>query len=223
MKIYKEKWCKGLVAIILVILCASCFSQRKTPYKRMRHFGDTTFKESFSGEMLDSLGMRSIENSTRPFNFRYSLMNTTVDLWSDDTVHYHCRVYCYINSENTKRTWYYGNCFQLTDSIANEIGNAFQEMHIAEIPPEETILGVPTGNCADCSGALFEFSDGKHYSRKLYLSIYSHAKTIREAGIIDSFSNFIEKTANVNAHFNDFLNTLPKGFYREGVMTIGIF
>jgi len=223
MNIAKVNCSKEFAMIILLVLCTSCFSQRKAPYKRMVHFGDSLCRWDITPEMFDSLGIKSIEKSRKSFYFRYGLSNVTVDIWSDDMVHYNGKAYCYTNNEDTKRRWYYGNSFQLADSIANAIGNAFQEMHIAEIPPEESILGAPTGNCADCSGALFEFSDGKHYSRKLYLSIYSHAKTIREAGIIDSFSNFIEKTAKVNAHFDEFLFTLPKGHYREGIMSTMTF
>jgi len=187
----------------------------------MTWFGDTTYKENWTPQMLDSIGMKPLKQSGKPFYFRYSFNNEAIDIWSNDLLHYHGQLFCFTQNWH-KKMRYFGKMFPINDSVVNEIADLYYTLNIQKISEEDSLLGYGKYVCVDCYSysKLYEFSNGAEYTQKRYALLFSFKDSIKDAKIIDSFSNYIETKAETNKKFDEFIEDLPNGVYKQGVVSM---
>jgi hypothetical protein len=182
-----------------MIFSISCFATKKAKY-------DIVYK------LHDYGNPRSLKQSKKQFYFRYSIANEEIDIWSDDSIHYFGKLFCYTARRDKRKIKYYGINVHISDSITNEIVKCINNFHILEIFSKDSIV-FPLTDCSDCDIAEYEYSNGKHYIQKRYFSI-------KASQTIDSFENFIKKGAEMDKYFYEFIDRLPNGLYQKNMVDV---
>ena len=191
---------KGIFILLPALLLASCYTRHKEAYNRLfiiSEYGDD----------------RPIPE-TKPFYFRYQVSNVSVDIWSDDSVHFKGKVFCY-TVHLKKRRKYYGINFPVPDSVVNKIVKRFGDRHIEQILMEKDTARETT-QCDDCGTLEYDYVNGRNSYRKQCYPIWTGWKT----DSMDLFKAFIEENISIKNEFSRFIDYLPDGTYQLGMLPL---
>ena len=79
---------------LFLVFCFGCRVPKHGLYK-LKRFGESKYAECWTPDMFDSIGLSKINKLDKKFYFRYVQQGEAVDIWSDDLISYHGKMFCF--------------------------------------------------------------------------------------------------------------------------------
>ena len=214
-------------SIILFLIFSAfsclCFSQTKTLEIQDYAKKDSAYFQQWAGNDLQCNSLPNLLKSKDSLHFRFSNGIQSVDIWTNDyKIFYgtllnetqshieHYRKGVDINKQTKK----YQKLNSIDTAKARQVYELFKRLNIFSIPDQDQIKGWRMGN--DGISFNLEFSSKYLYTLKSYWTPHAYKYKIKEAALIDSLSNQLERVLEMRRQFNTFLYSLAPGCYAYG-------
>jgi len=193
---------KGIIAIIFgIIFFASCIMNKTERY-------NTVFRLPDYGKP------KSLKETDKPFLFRYWVANEQIEIWSDDSVHFFGKIFCYTARHDQRKMKFYGVNFHIPDSLTSKIVMKFNDLKVLKTLAQKDTGRLLFSECSDCGGVDYEYCCRKYYINK--------SSTWPTTGnkVLDSFGYYIEQTIDIEKNYWEFIDFLPYRTYQRNMIEV---
>lgn len=203
-----------------------CFGQTKNISIPTYKSGDTSFWYKWQKEKFAKIGLVDLITLKDGMHFRLSTETQAVEIWTADFRTFYGTFANYTTTydpdkyerKKPKPEKFYSNKTELDTATSRRVYYIFMSLSIFSIPTQDSIPGWYSGN--DGIEYLIEFSTPAEYSFKGYWTPSAYKDKIKEAALIDSLTNQLETTLQMQQSFSTFIDSLPFGSYNAGGISI---
>jgi len=214
---------KRCITLFVCLLTASTlFAQATKCCIPMENGKDTSFWYKLNKENAEKIGLKDLTRTSDSLHFRFWTETKLIDIWTEDFKTFSGFLIVYTEEEpkdfndKTKRK-FYSKKIVLDDSSAKRVYLLFDSLAVFNIPPQEDIKDWKSGLDGDIF--LIEYSTSNTYSFKSYWTP-SDYPNIKEAVLIDTLTQQLNKMLAMDNRWSKFLRSLPKGWYTSDGSTV---
>lgn len=180
---------------------------------------DTAYWSNRIKEDSNEAGLPNLIKTNDALYFRYSTDVQSIDIWTEDFKNFHGTFANFTIGNTYKRDKkklpreFYFDVRPIDTLEAKEIYTLFSSLKVFNIPSQDSISGWKQG--CDGMGYNIEYSTPHYYSFKSYWSPNAEGN-LKEAVIMDTLINKLEKRLKLHQSFYGFIDCLPAGLYGGG-------
>lgn len=214
---------KRILTIALLFVGQVAFGQSKNIQVPVYRQKDTTLWYIWTKEDIQKIGLLDLTTTTQPLHFRFWTERQAIDIWTTDNKTFDGNLINYTTeydpdkykTNTPKPEKFYSRVDRIDTVTARQIYEFAINKRVFEVPFQDSIKGWSQG--VDGATYFIEYSTFTEYSFKDYWTPqYQIKKGIKEAAIIETVLNYLNKTLNTNKAWKEFIDSLPKGCYHAG-------